>query len=344
MKSNMIKVSYMLAIAVVFSTACEKEDIQTNDKTTLNNSFEKVKKDKLPNNKSGFPSGYWDDLQLFISDVMNNNALSDMDAEKAFYYTESALDFRLSGREDALKRRVNGEELSFNVDLEAVGSSDILAEDLESLNDDIYDEIDTEASDLASSLSETITAENIDLTWDIDVSSGTAIVYANVLYGIFGAGIGCVTLQDAKAGVAERCSGAAYNHAADEVDKKTAPLCEYWADELTCTAQYSIIYNITNTTIQGLSTCGSFVFSGNESTCRSAADNESDFQSARSAWNNSCGSFRFDKLKTVRYRKTTSNSFGNMGHTASYYTALCKSLCGQIPQCPAISRPEPQWQ
>lgn len=338
----------MLAAGVIMMTACEKED---ND-LALSNANES--KSSVNNVKSGdsFPAGYWDDLQLFIYNVMEEDPHDDMEIEQALYYTESALDWQLVNvdRNNFSYRQV-GDELVFAVyDLNSNGSDyEIEAADLLSLNEEIRDDISEQASDLANESGDSTFIQAIDLTWTLD-GSGNAEVFANVLYGF-----GSQLLMSSPcgfvgtfAGVRQYCSpiSTSNTNGHELIDLFTSPLtgCGTWRDKFTCNPGNHMIMNTRTSHLDGVSGCGFTFFSGSVTTCLMPVMHggikglEEHHDDAQDAWNNYCSSISNinSKLRTVFYGGDYNLS--NVAFEADYYTAKCRTVTID-PGDPEIYRP-----
>ncbi len=276
---------------------------------------------------------------------MNEDELSDMIAEKAFYYTESTLDWRLSGRDDVLQSREDGVTLNYTQSLfvEPNGDVKISSADLQLLNSNIYNDITNQANTLSTSSGAEVIVDNIDLDWVIDYSTNTANITASALYGIVGGTARCWgSFSDAKAITDEKCNGTSYQNAAAVIDAYTSTLCGTWRNPISCNTNTHAITNIRNTTVNSFSPQGSFLWTGtNPNECRTANQNQSDFDDARTLWNNSPNSFPGSIIKTAWYNSKAPTAQQPIGsHNVSYITANCVRVC-EGPSCSEDSRPRP---
>jgi hypothetical protein len=339
---NNSKLIIIAFVSAFIFTACEKEtDNNPAIKQTVNS-----KSDIRSINKSNPPgsdSPYWDNIENFIAGIMEQNWAEDMEVHQSLYYTESTLDWRFTGREDNVERRITGEQLEYNLSSNLVGGEEQLtASQILSLNEDIHDDIELQAQDLVSQEGSNIIVEIVDLEWEVNSSS--VVVYVNALYGVVNSSFGptSCTFTDAKGWVKEKCNSTAYINAAQVIDLETRVLCNTWNNDLRCNGINKITINQRRSTITGIISCGSFLWDGKTYDCRTASQNTSDFHSARSVWNNQCVPFPGQYIRTVRYwsRKYTPND--DAQHQVTYYTIDgCRTICPGFPSCPVSDRPRP---
>jgi len=338
-----IKIAMLFMACGLLITSCEKEgnDILPNSAQNTNS-----KSSATPTKSGGgFPSDYWDNLQQFIFDVMEGNDLSDMEIEKALYYTESTMDWRLANvEEDNIIENIRGEQLSFTIDnLTSVngGSYNIEAVDLTSFNQTVYNSIVQQANHIADSVSDTVMIETIDFTWTLNGSSVDANV--NVLYGVIGVlpQVLC-NWHDTKFVIKEDCNMNPFRNHFKEVNLKTRPLdCGPWVDKLNCSLSNHIIINPAVRAFNGLTPCGSFLPSAKDSKCFTALDNQNVFNDVRATWNTVCmprvlGSTKLRKC--LYYPQYGISGITDTQAWASFHTAECKAVC-TLPTCVIINRP-----
>jgi len=179
-----LKLMSTITLSLMLSfTACEKEGNDILPNSAQNTSS---KSSATPTKSGGeFPDGYWDDLQQFIFDVMEENELSDMEIEKALYYTESALDWQLTNEDSTHFTDIvvadNFQYVLSNLS-ELNQQHYITKTDLATLNDDIYSDIFDQANIVADAAGVNVVVHVVDLTWEVG-TGGSATVYATAYLG-----------------------------------------------------------------------------------------------------------------------------------------------------------------
>jgi len=339
-----IKIAMLFMACGLLITSCEKEgnDILPNSAQNTNS-----KSSATPTKSGGgFPSDYWDNLQQFIFDVMEGNDLSDMEIEKALYYTESTMDWMLTNsNEKHFEYETSGSEISINLSgLTQVGQGyEISGSALEDLNYELKDSISDQAHAIAQSNNDSVYVTTVDLRWDIN--SGSTNVYATAYFGITKRQAPSCNFSDRKAGIRENCGGFFRSTTAyEQINSRTSPLsCFTWRDKLNCSSK--LMVNIQRYTINGISGCpnGFTPFSGHEQACLTHADHQRQHDDAREAWNNQCSQISNinEPLKSVKFE---GDHFSNaVNFKTTYVTASCQQLCLQPSCVNVIHKPEPLW-
>lgn len=347
--NKMKKTMILVASIIMFATACEKENtspISTNKNINVKSDNKHLKSEEE------FDENFLDDIEEFILTIVDEEEFdSNMELKKALYYTETTLDWRLTGRlDDKVERRESGTQFEYNITA-SKNNEDVLeltSTQIINLNSDIYDDIANEAGDLSDSTSMDISVDIIDLEWEINEGTGGVIVFASGLYNIINndlinPSLQCV-LNEAKVGLRQKCDGTPYVHtAAEEIDSYTGPLCGNWNNKLSCNLKNSVVLNPRVSSYNGLTPCGSYVYGGPNGVCRTAAQNQSEFEDTRDVWNNQCMTFPGNLLRTVFYQgryypipNHTANHFVNV-----YTVSACKKICDYPLGCPTSERPRP---
>lgn len=312
-----------------------------------------------------FPEEYWNDLQQFIHNIMEEGEMTDMDIDKALYYTESATDWRFVHSEsDPFEFRRRGEDLSFTVYFEIIDDVNIIsASNLETLNSDIYDAISNEAETRAQNEEITVLVDDIDLSWEINQAENLAFVTASVIYGYLSSNppspnVCSSPWYDCKAVTREKCpSNTPYNNQAEEVDRYLDQFCCYnsspagcqWDRKLVCNLSHNMLVNHNTQTLRPVNQPFSFLFPGINSgatgtgpgTCRTVWDHQNYLISIHANWQYQNGVTQMDRLKEVAlYVGPTITP----QHWVSYRTVVCQPVCNDpFAGCPAIARPEPYF-
>jgi len=353
MKRLKLMSAITLSLMISF-TACEKEGNDILPDAAQNSNTTSSKSSATPTKSGEFPDGYWDNLQQFIFDVMEENELSDMEVEKALYYTESAKHWELTNSDiTEFQYRRLGDELSFNVSslYDSLGVQFITKDNLRNLNNQIIISVTNQASTMADTLNDSLYINEIDLDWDI--GTGNAIVKVNVLYGLnyFPVAPPTCGLQSRRAGVRAGCHPnfpPQKRNGHEEVDKLTSPLaCKTWDRKLNCSSS-NLIINIKRSAFLEGTDCGFNLFNGSENTCYPWGTAYGDHDDVRLAWNNRCSMISNvnEKLKTCFFDGVPGPTyFYQVVHRVQYITADCFDCSGNpFNICPSIAKPNLWWE
>jgi len=326
-----LKLMSIMTLSLMLSfTACEKEgsDILPNSAQNTNS-----KSSATPTKSGGgFPSDYWDNLQQFIFDVMEGNDLSNMEVEKALYYTESALDWRLVNEDSSHftdiivheKQYIVGNLSEENEEFYISGTA------LETLNDDIYSDIFNHANTVADTSEVLVVVHVVDLTWEVD-AGGSATVNAKTYYGRQKAITQCINIEDRIARAKADCN---YNStkttAAEHINDFTWPLlCGTWENKLNCPRSTGMVVNTRSSDEIKETDCGASLYKGFPGTCRTLVDNDGDHGEAQAAWNSECNLIYTagDKLRHVQFYDGTPHFPFETTFFAKYIKAECVTIC-----------------
>lgn len=350
MKNNFL---VSICISALFLLSCEKDDKITpafDNHTSLQNTSAKQKAQSIE--KSGeFPPGYWDDVDNFVlTFYLGNSYNSSMEAEKALYYLESTVDFQLTGDEsNTVERRKYGEQLEYTRTATKNGANwELSRTQINNLYNTIYGDLTSQASVVASSANQDVLVDIVDFEWEYDDQNGQIILTVNGIYGLINNNLAlpqtCI-LEEAKATYRQRCNGASYvRDAAEEINFYLRPLCGVWNNKISCNLSNSIILNPVTSVYNALTPCGNYVNAEPYGTCRTAAENQGDFDSTRNVWNTQCFP-GLNKIRSAGYRGENRWWTSTTYHWASFYTATgCKKICGlacnPLPPTPPL-RPRP---
>jgi len=334
-----LKLMSTITLSLMLSfTACEKEGNDILPNSAQNTSS---KSSATPTKSGGeFPDGYWDDLQQFIFDVMEENELSDMEIEKALYYTESALDWQLTNEDSTHFTDIvvadNFQYVLSNLS-ELNQQHYITKTDLATLNDDIYSDIFDQANIVADAAGVNVVVHVVDLTWEVG-TGGSATVYATAYLGKQKARVPSCNTEDRLSGERYDCSqNSTGTTAAEHVNRFTWPLtCGTWNNKLQCSKSTGIIVdNKIGGQIAGTD-CNASLHDGLSSDCLNASVLNNDHGEVQLAWNQQCGLISGGgKLRNVWFMDMASSP--NSEHAAQYLTAKCVPFCTMLPCAPTLN-------
>lgn len=171
MKQHIKKTAFVFAASLVL-VACEKE--QAEPTYRMNN--ESVVKSKSENiNKSS--DELLDDVLTFIEGVTESSLNSSYNAEEALLYTEAALNYRLTN-DNHLPSATYIDTIEYVVEVDEEDDLIISEENIQTMNDDLYDEIYSNA-------------ENYNFEDNMD---GKFISFVDIKWSMIGVGGNAVTV------------------------------------------------------------------------------------------------------------------------------------------------------
>jgi|GEM_PF-6171070 len=347
----MKKIMLSMAVIAIAFVSCEKEESMNfvNPDATANEQGKVKNGNKNNNSGATFSEDYWNDVDGFVYQFVKNEEYdSDLEANKALYYIESTLDFQLTGHQDnVVERREGGAELNYSIIASNNGVVwELSSSQITSIRSNVYSDISGQASALAASVGASVLVDIVDLQWVMDQQSGVIELQVNAVLGLINNNLafpnGC-GLLDAKVNVSQRCSGNSGRMAKDEIDFYLRPLCGTWNNRLNCVGSNSIVLNPMTTQFNALTPCGSYVVGSLPwGSCRTAADNQADFDGTRNAWNSHCLPGIGSKIRSAGYTSGVNSGHSISNHLAEFYTATgCRVICNQPFGCPPIHRPFP---
>lgn len=343
MKTINIKIAVTLIMSAIIVTSCKKE---SEDHNIASKSIKKTTINQLKDYEE-FPEDYWDDLTFFTNSLIQGSELDNsMEINKALYYIESALDYRLTNiSENGVQYRLSREgAFSFAF---MVGNTELNAGEIMQIDAEAYQQITDEAESLSISEGDTIRIEAIDLEWEINYAIGEIEVSYTVLYAVGGASYlaPICTLPERKMGIREGCNGNSKpNNAIELIDSYTRPLaCGYWRDALSCSNNQNGTFKVKTSQSfinRHSPNCNSFL---NELTgwCITSSSMTSEFEGIKYYWNSRCTDItnRNEQLFTVEvYPDFLQN--GNIALGAKYWAGKCIDRGAEGYH---ESRPMPAW-
>ena len=338
----------MAAIAVIL-VSCEKDEMMSPSNNNVEISKGKV---KTPNSKNAiFPDNYWDGIDDFVYQINANQSYnSELEVNKALYYLESTMDWRFTGNSDNIvERTVPINELTYTLkSKQSDGDWVFTSNKITNINSRVYSDIANQATALSNESGKDVLIDIVDFDWDLNSSTGDVAVTVNAMLGVINNNIqpfapSC-QLLDGKVNVSARCNSSSGRSDVDEINFYLRPLCGSWNRRLTCNLNNSIVINPVTTVFNALTPCGSYVDGGlSWGSCRTAAQNQADFNSTRSVWNSNCfPQFATKKIRAAGYGAWNNNGHSTSNHHAKFFTVDgCRVLCNQPFGCPPPNRPMP---